>query len=109
MSGWLLLGAYAAIIAPAFAILAWGLLRRFGRLGPRPAALAAMVTWLVLAGAPIAGLAVDRIRDDDACSVAGECYEHFFAAAGVPAGWLLATVVLAGALCIGRTPGRDVS
>jgi hypothetical protein len=82
------------LIAPAFAIIAWGLVRHFGCLEARPAALAAMLTWTTLVGMPVAGLLADRVRSSNGCGMAEECYEHFFVVMGVPAGWLLAIVIL---------------
>ncbi|MBN9495047.1 hypothetical protein J0H33_17125 [bacterium] len=109
MSGWLLLATYAAVIAPAFAIIAWGVLRRLGRLEARPATLGAMLTWAVLVAAPLVGLAVDSARSDRACPVAQECYEHFFTVIGVPSGWLLALLILVAMTSFGRLAARATS
>lgn len=109
MSAWLLLSAYAVVIAPAVALVAWGVLRRFGCYEARPAALGAIVVWAALVGTPVVGMAVDHARASTDCTVQHECYEHFFAVTGVPAGWLVTLLGVAGALFIGRTFSRHAS
>jgi len=109
MSGWLLLGVYAIVIAPTFAVVAWGVLQHSGHLSPRPAAASATFAWAVLVAVPLAGSVVDRARASSACTADHECYEHFFTVVGVPAGWLAAIALFAGALFIGRIQARHAS
>lgn len=103
MSGWLLLTAYSVVMAPAFAIVAWGVARRFGRLTARHAWVGAAAVWAALVVAPVIGAAVDHARAASSCGIAEECYEHIFTVMAIPAGWVLALLGLAAMVVLGRT------
>lgn len=98
----LLLTGHGLVAAGAAAVIAFGIVRGPGRLSPRGAAWSAAAVWLAIAGMPAAGLLADELRSGAGCRPGGECYDYFVVWLSLPAGWLVAILIVAAAVAWGR-------